>query len=241
MRTLRRAILFATALYVLLVADGVSDDVQTSDVGIVLGSKVNPDGVPSARLAARLDKALRLYRQGLLRSVIVSGGVGKEGFDEAAVMQRWLVARGVPAGAILVDRHGDNTWATAVNSAALMRPRLDPRHGGDPVLPRRPHQAGPAQTRSPHRFRLPRRLRRGAGWVLLGAGSAGGRGILAEAGCAVDSGRVCVRRRRPMQEQEKYQVRAVYDDKTIRVYQAYGDQIADAALKHGTFKVGRMT
>lgn len=32
------------------------------------------------------------------------------------------------------------------------------------------------------------------------------------------------------------QIRAVYDDQTIRVYQAYSDQIADAALRQGTFK-----
>lgn len=32
------------------------------------------------------------------------------------------------------------------------------------------------------------------------------------------------------------QIRAVYDNTTIRVYQAYSDSIADAALKHGTFK-----
>lgn len=31
------------------------------------------------------------------------------------------------------------------------------------------------------------------------------------------------------------QIRAVYDDKTIRVYQAYSDAIADSALKHSTF------
>jgi hypothetical protein len=42
------------------------------------------------------------------------------------------------------------------------------------------------------------------------------------------------------------QIRAVYDDKTIRVYQAYSDAIADAALEHGTFvsppfKMNRMT
>jgi len=42
------------------------------------------------------------------------------------------------------------------------------------------------------------------------------------------------------------QVRAVYNDKTIRVYQAYNDAIADSALKHGTFtsppfKMDRMT
>lgn len=42
------------------------------------------------------------------------------------------------------------------------------------------------------------------------------------------------------------QIRAVYDDTTIRVYQAYADDIADAALAHGTFvappfKMERMT
>ncbi|HEX8667324.1 MAG TPA: DUF4291 domain-containing protein [Allosphingosinicella sp.] len=31
------------------------------------------------------------------------------------------------------------------------------------------------------------------------------------------------------------QIRAVYDDRTIRVYQAYSDQIAGAALAHGRF------
>ncbi|ANM20437.1 hypothetical protein AMK06_PD00158 (plasmid) [Rhizobium sp. N541] len=42
------------------------------------------------------------------------------------------------------------------------------------------------------------------------------------------------------------QIRAVYDEQTIRVYQAYSDPIADAALRHGTFvsppfKMERMT
>jgi hypothetical protein len=31
------------------------------------------------------------------------------------------------------------------------------------------------------------------------------------------------------------QIRAAYDERTIRIYQAYGDEIADAALAHGTF------
>lgn len=42
------------------------------------------------------------------------------------------------------------------------------------------------------------------------------------------------------------QIRAVYDDTTIRVYQAYSDAIADSALRHGRFvsppfKIERMT
>ncbi|WP_406806223.1 DUF4291 domain-containing protein [Burkholderia semiarida] len=43
-----------------------------------------------------------------------------------------------------------------------------------------------------------------------------------------------------------HQIRASYDDRTIRVYQAYSDAIADSALKNGTFvsppfKMDRMT
>ncbi|MBB3914637.1 hypothetical protein ACVITL_005449 [Rhizobium pisi] len=42
------------------------------------------------------------------------------------------------------------------------------------------------------------------------------------------------------------QIRALYDEQTIRVYQAYSDEIADAALRQGTFvsppfKMDRMT
>ncbi|WP_259740514.1 DUF4291 domain-containing protein [Pseudomonas moraviensis] len=42
------------------------------------------------------------------------------------------------------------------------------------------------------------------------------------------------------------QIRGLYDANTIRVYQAYSDVIADAALSHGTFvsppfKMERMT
>lgn len=105
-----------------LVFAGLHDDVQRSDVGIVLGSKVNADGTPSRRLQARLDRAGELYQQGMFAHVIVSGGTGVEGFSEAKVMANYLSTKlGVPAGAILLDEHGDDTEATARNSAAIMR------------------------------------------------------------------------------------------------------------------------
>jgi uncharacterized SAM-binding protein YcdF (DUF218 family) len=117
--TLLTAVILSPA--VAIVVDGLFDDVRPSDVGVVLGNKVNPDGRPSPMLQARLDEALALYRRGLFPMVMVSGGVGKEGFDEAAVMKAYLVARGVPAGAVITDNKGVNTWATAQNASALMR------------------------------------------------------------------------------------------------------------------------
>lgn len=106
----------------LLVTAGLRDDVQVSDVGVVLGSKVMSDGTPSPRLRARLDRAADLYGQGMFAHVIVSGGTGVERFSEARVMARYLAEqRGVPAKAILLDEHGDDTDATARNSAAIMQ------------------------------------------------------------------------------------------------------------------------
>lgn len=104
-----------------LLYDGFTDELGRADVAIVLGSRVEHDGRPSPRLAARLDKAAELYRAGLFANVIVSGGFGKEGFDEAVVMRAYLVARGVPAAAVIADSAGVDTAATARNSAALMR------------------------------------------------------------------------------------------------------------------------
>jgi vancomycin permeability regulator SanA len=101
--------------------DGLRDDLQVSDVGVVLGSKVMLDGTPSPRLRARLDRAAELYRQGAFKHVIVSGGTGVEGYSEARVMADYLAQQAVPRAAILLDEHGDNTEATARNSAALMR------------------------------------------------------------------------------------------------------------------------
>jgi len=114
------AAFFLVAMAV-LTATGLNDRLAPADLGVVLGSKVYPSGRPSPSLTARLAKALQLYRAREFRTVMVSGGVGREGWDEAQVMRAWLVARGVPDGAIVVDNKGVDTLATARNASALMR------------------------------------------------------------------------------------------------------------------------
>lgn len=74
---LARPILLAFILAAtLIVADGLSDKTHKADIAIVPGNTVEKDGRPSARLRARLDQTVILYRQGLFPNVIVSGGVG---------------------------------------------------------------------------------------------------------------------------------------------------------------------
>lgn len=124
-RIVRRVLLAGVGAFALaaalIVGDGLRDDVRRADVAVVLGTTANPDGTPSPRLAARLDAAARLYEGGMVRNVIVSGGVGVEGVDESAVMKRYLVEKGIPAERIVPDSLGINTAATGRNTAVIMR------------------------------------------------------------------------------------------------------------------------
>lgn len=103
-----------------IVVDGLQDQSRVSDVAVILGSKVNPDGTVSDRLAARLNKGVALYQEGKTKHIIVSGGTDQTGNNEAVVMKQYLVTKGIPENAILEDKQGINTWATARNSARLM-------------------------------------------------------------------------------------------------------------------------
>jgi vancomycin permeability regulator SanA len=105
----------------LLVAAGCDDKLVQADMIVVPGNTVAPDGTPSPRLRARLDVALKVYRDYGAHRIFVSGGIGKEGFDEAVVMADYLKANGVPAAAIVIDNQGLDTRATARNAAAYMR------------------------------------------------------------------------------------------------------------------------
>lgn len=120
-----RLILAAVALYSLaalvLALFGLNEDPRPADVGVVFGNKVEPWGEPSPSLASRLDKAVVLYHQGFFPTVIVSGGLGKEGWDEAQVMADYLAERGIPRSAILIDHEGNNTYLTALHTGQFAR------------------------------------------------------------------------------------------------------------------------
>jgi len=100
--------------------DGLTDDNVSVDVIVVLGNKVDEYGQPSVRLQARLDAAYDLYSEKKSDKVIVSGGVGTTGFDEAQVMNEYLISLGVDEADIYQDSDGVNTYRTAKNSKHIM-------------------------------------------------------------------------------------------------------------------------
>lgn len=100
--------------------DGLNDKNKSADVAIVLGNKVNEDGTLSERLKARLDKSIELFNQNRVKSIIVSGGLGKEGFWEGKKMQGYLIENKIPTEKILIDNYGNDTEKTVENSIRIM-------------------------------------------------------------------------------------------------------------------------
>jgi uncharacterized SAM-binding protein YcdF (DUF218 family) len=117
---LTAALLFLAAVGV-LVWNGMTDHLGVADVALVLGNTVNPDGTPSDRLKARLDKTVELYQTGYFQKIIASGGTGAEGVPEGTAMKRYLVSAGIPESSVIVDDKGVNTQASAAFTAAFMR------------------------------------------------------------------------------------------------------------------------
>ncbi len=125
---IKRILLFAASLLIwfiihtaFVIIDGLKDELKPVDVAVVLGNKVEVNGQPSERLKARLDKSVELYDEGYYTSIIVSGGIGKEGYDEAKVMKSYLVGRGLPEDRIIEDNNGYNSYLTAQNASEIMK------------------------------------------------------------------------------------------------------------------------
>lgn len=94
-------------------------DVPEASVAIVLGAQVYPGGVPSGFLTARLEIAAALWRSGKVPVILVSGDDSAEHHHEASSMKSWLVAHGIPDGAVVCDPQGHDTFATIARAIGV--------------------------------------------------------------------------------------------------------------------------
>lgn len=95
---------------------GLNDDQESADVAIVLGNRVFSDGTLATWTAGRVDVAYDLYQKKKVKYIFVSGGVGKDDlYPEGTGMKKYLLKKGVPDSAIIVDDQGINSFQTAVN------------------------------------------------------------------------------------------------------------------------------
>ena len=114
------ALLLLLASESLVLKEGFTAEPAPCEAIIILGTRVYGKE-PGPMLQLRLEKALALYRQGYAPYLLASGGQGAdEDISEAAAMRNYLVARGVPASAILLEDASTNTYENLRNSAALL-------------------------------------------------------------------------------------------------------------------------
>ena len=101
-------------------AESHLDEPQATDVIIVLGAQVKPDGTPSVQLEYRLETALSAYQRQPQPIVCCGGQAGTEPAPEGQVMADWLIARGVPAADVLAETTSGDTKQNIRNAISLL-------------------------------------------------------------------------------------------------------------------------
>jgi len=97
------------------------DEAQPADVILVLGA-AEYRGRPSPVLKARLDHALELYQRKLAPRIMTTGGAGGDPvFTEGGVGQAYLIGKGVPSEAIVVEEESNSTVQATALAGEIMR------------------------------------------------------------------------------------------------------------------------
>jgi uncharacterized SAM-binding protein YcdF (DUF218 family) len=101
----------------------LQDDAQKADAIVVMGA-AQYQGKPSPVLRARLDHALALWQRGLAPMVLLTGGIGEgDTASEAAVSRVYMMGRGVPDAAILLEHDGRTSAQSLRAAVSLLRTR----------------------------------------------------------------------------------------------------------------------
>jgi uncharacterized SAM-binding protein YcdF (DUF218 family) len=117
-------IIWCSSLYYLITHfDGApnSGEPVQSDVGIVLGATLW-NNKPSPGLRERLDHGLKLYRSGVFKHFIVTGGLDNNGatLTEAEGMRNYLLEQGVPDEAIVMESFSRTTYENLLFAQQIM-------------------------------------------------------------------------------------------------------------------------
>lgn len=95
------------------------EDAPHRSVAIVLGAGLTAQGRPTPFLEGRLDIARRLYEQGSVDAILVSGDNRTHAYDEPTAMRDHLVEAGVPTEQVVMDFAGRDTYDTCVRAKRI--------------------------------------------------------------------------------------------------------------------------
>ena len=97
-----------------------TDETRPVDAIVVLGTS-QWNGRPAPVLRARLDRALEVWADGVSPLIVVTGGKQPgDQFTEAEASRDYLVERGIPERAILLEGEGRDSWQSMRGVAAIL-------------------------------------------------------------------------------------------------------------------------
>jgi vancomycin permeability regulator SanA len=97
----------------------LGDAIPSAPVALVLGAGVTPTGDPSYFLYQRVELAATLYRQGTVRALLMSGDNSRDNYDEVTVMAQVAEDLGVPAGDVVTDHAGFDTYSSCYRARSV--------------------------------------------------------------------------------------------------------------------------
>jgi uncharacterized SAM-binding protein YcdF (DUF218 family) len=114
-------VIYVAYVTVRIQQQSVREEARPADVILVLGA-AEYRGRPSPVLRARLDHALALYQDRMAPHILTTGGAGGDPvFTEGAVGRSYLIGRGVPSEAIVVETEGESTVHSIALAGEILR------------------------------------------------------------------------------------------------------------------------
>ena len=115
------AVTFACILGVIYARFGGSGG-ASADCAVVFGASVHQNNAPGPGIERRIDTAVRLYKQGTVHRLFLTGGKGDaDHSSEASVMQQLAEREGVPHAAITAEPNAHSTWENLLYVRPLTR------------------------------------------------------------------------------------------------------------------------
>ena len=128
MRKIKKTILFMLILFigfVLYIGFTITDYanksyVVTSDAAIVLGAAIKYDQ-PSPVFRERINYGIKLYKTGVVKKLIFTGGFGEgQAFSESEVARMYAVNAGVKKSDILLEKNSTITYENVIEAKKVL-------------------------------------------------------------------------------------------------------------------------
>lgn len=100
---------------------GTFTEKKIYDYGVVFGAAIRPKGKLSNTLESRMKTAIKLYQEGSVKKLVLSGAVKNQMYPgEPKSMYDFALAHGVKPEDLIIDEQGDSTFETIINTKKII-------------------------------------------------------------------------------------------------------------------------